>query len=479
MIHGNQLMKESYLFRHKIFIALLLINLFFLTIMAFFNLYQNKKNVEENRKQEFLRVESEILQSFTYTLNSEPNVTKNRDSIFQNKIFETASIFNTNINVYDLDGKLFASNLKQNDQLNKQVLKDLKNSITVLVIDSTRKEKNNKLLVSYDYIKKNNIPLAILSTQKLVDNTHNKFQLWVILKQYFLVIIFLMILSGFVAMFISKNLTKKIETIADKLKDTKISTNNQPIAYAYNDEIKPLVDSYNQMVEKIEEQTLLLQKTEREEAWKEMAKQVAHEINNPLTPLKLTIQNFHRKFRNSDEDNVEKVDNLTKSVIHQIDIISSITKSFSDFAKMPTNSDTEINVVKTISRTIDIFPESEVIFESNVEELFYKIDSLYLSRIVTNIVKNAIQSIPTNKIAKIYVILKNERNKFVISIVDNGNGVPEEFREKIFEPKFTTKSTGMGLGLSMVKKIVEDYKGKIWFETKNGTGTTFFVEFPK
>ena len=277
---------------------------------------------------------------------------------------------------------------------------------------------------------------------------------------------------------ILKNLTKKIEAISKKLTKTNVEYLDTPIDYSENDEIKPLVESYNSMLGKLQEQTNQLAKTEREEAWREMARQVAHEINNPLTPLKLSVQNFQRKYNPDDPENEEKIRNLTQVVVHQIDIIYSIAKSFSDFAKMPTSNDTLIDVVKTIKYSVDIFPDHIIEFYTNVDELYYKIDGIYLTRIITNIVKNGIQSITHNN-KKVRVEIKNKSDRFIISIEDNGSGISEENRDRVFEQKFTTKSTGMGLGLSMVKKIVEDYNGKIWFETEIDEGTTFYIEFLK
>lgn len=297
-------------------------------------------------------------------------------------------------------------------------------------------------------------------------------------KQYFLAIIILLILSGYAAWFISKNLTKKIEAISKKLTKTNVEYLDTPIDYPENDEIKPLVESYNSMLGKLQEQTNQLAKTERGEAWREMARQVAHEINNPLTPLKLSVQNFQRKYNPDDPENEEKIRNLTQVVVHQIDIIYSIAKSFSDFAKMPTSNDTLIDVVKTIKYSVDIFPDHIIEFYTNVDELYYKIDGIYLTRIITNIVKNGIQSITHNN-KKVRVEIKNKSDRFIISIEDNGSEISEENRDRVFEQKFTTKSTGMGLGLSMVKKIVEDYNGKIWFETEIDEGTTFYIEFLK
>lgn len=472
--------QDKSLFRHKIFLALLSVNLLFLILMAVINYYQLSYNIKKNRYQEITTTENRVAETFRYLSTQQKDFTyEELKLIFKDRIFEMSDIFHVNINVYDLQGNLLTSNLKHSGILDRQILTSLKYSNSPVVKDSIIENKNLDIYNSYQYIKSSYKPIAILNIQKNINNESMISQSGLMIKQFFLIVILLMLLCGFVAWNISKSLTKKIEGISQKLESTNMTDLNQPIEYNGNDEIQPLVTSYNQMIDKLRQQASLLQKTEREEAWKEMAKQVAHEINNPLTPLRLTVQNFQRKYNPEDPDNEEKVKNMTKSVVHQIDIISSITKSFSDFAKMPVNNDMEIDMVETIRRTLDIFPPTVVSFATSTETLHYRMDSLYLTRIVTNIVKNGIQSAGNNEMRKISVNLKNHDDKILISIADNGKGIPEAIKDKIFEPNFTTKPLGMGLGLSMVKKIIEDYNGKIWFDTIPNVGTTFFIEFYK
>lgn len=476
----NDELKNNNSFRNRIFLALLLVNILFLSVMAYINFYQNSTYFKTTKVKQIQKVDSQIQETFNFI--AEHQLSNKNDgelpSIFQERVLELSKVYSTNINIYDLEGKLLVSNRQHSDALKTTVLSELKKTPKV-INDTLLNDGENTLYNSFVYIRKSGQPIAILNTQNSFNSTSTAFQNVVLLKQYFFVVLFLMILSGFAAWFISKVLTKKIENISDTLENTDVSALDQPLSYSEKDEIKPLVDAYNNMLSKLKKQTYLLQKNEREEAWKEMAKQVAHEINNPLTPLRLTIQNFQRKYRQDDPENEKKVKHLTESVVHQIDIISSITKSFSDFAKMPVNQDVEIDVVETIQRTVDIFPSTVVYFSTNVQHLYFQMDSLYLTRIVTNIVKNGIQAIPPSKNKKIIVNLTDSENEFIISITDNGNGIAEENQGKIFEPNFTTKSTGMGLGLSMVKKIVEDYQGSIWFVTKQDVGTTFYIQFNK
>ena len=211
-----------------------------------------------------------------------------------------------------------------------------------------------------------------------------------------------------------------------------------------------------------------------------MAKQVAHEIKNPLTPMRLSVQSFQRKFDPQDEKIHQKVEEYSNTLIQQIDTMSSIASAFSNFAKMPAQQREVLNVVQVVKLALDIFNEDYISFQSQEEEIIAKVDKTQLIRVVTNLVKNSIQAIPDdskNPIIEVRVFSDGDNVK--ITVNDNGFGITEDTKTKIFEPKFTTKSSGMGLGLAMVKNIVETYNGSITFTSQLGEGTTFIVTLPK
>jgi nitrogen fixation/metabolism regulation signal transduction histidine kinase len=233
------------------------------------------------------------------------------------------------------------------------------------------------------------------------------------------------------------------------------------------------------MVNELEESALKLAQSEREGAWREMAKQVAHEIKNPLTPMRLTVQSFQRKFDSNDPDLKQKLNDYSKTLIQQIDTMSSVASAFSNFASMPAQQNETLNVVNVVELTLDIFNEDYIVFESKEKEIISKMDRAQLIRVITNLVKNAIQSIPENQSEKtILVSVKKEENNVLILVKDNGIGIEAENIDRIFEPKFTTKNSGMGLGLGIIKNIIENYKGSITFETEEGKGATFTVSLP-
>ncbi|HET6226248.1 MAG TPA: ATP-binding protein, partial [Bacteroidia bacterium] len=226
----------------------------------------------------------------------------------------------------------------------------------------------------------------------------------------------------------------------------------------------------------------LLAKSERESAWREMAKQVAHEIKNPLTPMKLSLQHLQRTWKDHAPDMDKKMEQVTKTIIDQIDTLSSIATEFSNFAKMPKANYEQVNLQQTLLTTLALFRDLENIeleFKSEFHgEAWVWADREQLLRVFNNLLKNAVQAIPEGKKGQIQVILKSQNNHFLVIVADNGVGINESVIHKIFTPNFTTKNTGMGLGLAMVKNIIENTGGHIWFETKVNVGTTFFVSLP-
>lgn len=454
-------------FRSRIFFAIVMVNLLFMMAMVAFDLYKDIAWLQSVKKQNLIRIETKIQQIFDKTERHGGE----KWGKFQEKLGKLVWADNIKIAFYDLKGNLIFG--QKNETLLVNDLEKLKANYRFFV------EKRHNEEVSYhlfDFIYEGKKPVGIVDISEKSDKTSFQMNMMVMMKQYFFAMMIMFVLSGYVAWFISQALMKRVGILARQLPKTNIEYLDTPIDYKGNDEITPLIESYNNMLRKLKHQTEQLAQIEREESWREMAKQIVHEINNPLTPLKLSIQNFQRKYNPKDENNVEKINKLVDSVIHQIDVIHAITRSFSEYSKAPVENDT-INIIKTLKHSLDLFPEEIIEFHTDEQELFYRIDETHFTRMITNIVKNGIQSIPYQK--KIEVKLINEPHKFRITIKDNGEGISKENQDKIFERKFTTKSTGMGIGLSIVKKIVEDYNGKIWFDTEEGKGTIFYIEFYK
>ncbi len=322
-------------------------------------------------------------------------------------------------------------------------------------------------------------PLGILNLPYFEDDSLNEAELREFLVRLGYAYFVMLLVAIAFAYFVSRFITRSLKTISDKMNETRLEKRNKKIELkGASEEVSVLVESYNSMIDELEESAVKLATSERERAWREMAKQVAHEIKNPLTPMRLSVQSFQRKFDAQDPKVDQKVEEYSKTLIQQIDTMSSIASAFSSFADMPAQKSEILNIVEVINLALDIFTEDYISFISEEKEIIAKFDKTQLIRVVTNLVKNAIQAIPKDRTPRIEVKVYSENNIVFITVTDNGNGISEENKAKVFEPKFTTKSSGMGLGLPMLKKIVETYKGSITFESQEGSGTTFKVSFP-
>jgi two-component system, NtrC family, nitrogen regulation sensor histidine kinase NtrY len=268
------------------------------------------------------------------------------------------------------------------------------------------------------------------------------------------------------------------------MRQVKLGRKSDQIDWKNKDEIGSLVSEYNRMILELASSAELLAQSERESAWREMAKQVAHEIKNPLTPLRLSIQLLERAYRDKAPDIDQKVERLSKTMLEQIDTLSSIASAFSDFAKMPKPANEGMDLKALAKTAIDLFHETsedvDFTFEDHgLEKAWIWADKEQLLRVFNNLFRNAIQAIPEDRKGRIEVTLSKQNRNFIIAVKDNGTGIQEEMIDKIFVPNFTTKTAGMGLGLAMVKNIVESCNGQIWFETTKDRGTTFHVSFPE
>ena len=293
---------------------------------------------------------------------------------------------------------------------------------------------------------------------------------------------FLMLLITILFAFIlSSYVSKPIQIITEKLKLTQLNKQNEklPIFRNTSSEIKELIISYNSMVDELEHSAELLAQSERENAWREMAKQVAHEIKNPLTPMRLTVQSFERRFNPEDPNINQKLKDYSNTLIQQIDTMSAVASAFSNFASLPVQQNETLNVVYVVQLALEIFNEDYIQFSSTETEIITSMDRTQLIRIITNLVKNATQAITSDTLDKFVKVRVSIENNFAkIEVQDNGKGISIENKSRIFEPKFTTKSVGMGLGLGIIKNIIEGYNGSITFESELNVGTTFTVLLP-
>ncbi|CAH0997371.1 Adaptive-response sensory-kinase SasA [Emticicia aquatica] len=300
-----------------------------------------------------------------------------------------------------------------------------------------------------------------------------------ILSVFAWLFLILLILSYFA----SNILTNPLRLVAQKLKKTNLDKLNDRLEWNSDDEIGILMREYNKMLKKLEESKVALSMSEKQTAWREMAKQVAHEIKNPLTPMKLSIQQLQRTIVVDNPKTKERIGRALNSLTEQIDNISEIANSFSEFAKMPVPRNEVFDLVPLIQKSADLYAEDERISLNayiKEREAWVVGDRQFMSRVITNLIINGIQSVPKEKRAIINLRLyRNEDDNIaIIEIQDNGSGIPENIRQRVFIPNFTTKVGGSGLGLAMARRGVEHAGGNIWFETETDRGTTFFIDLP-
>lgn len=469
--------------RMRIFIALVIMILFTIVVVGlvtFFHFQQTTKTYHENR---LARKEKTIIETIDYAITDFPGETApyNIKHILEKRIYEFADINDIPISVYDLRGDLLLTSeakiTPQRRAVPKLILQKISPKNDRFEVKRTEQEKT--FLTTYSYIYgSGQKPLAILSLPYEHDDSFLREELIALLERFFGIAVFILGLGALVSWWISKSITRRLNEIAERLKETHVVRANKPIKYKFNDEVSVIVDSYNDMVGKLNEQSIQLLKIEREETWREAARQVAHELKNPLTPMRLQMQNFQRRFNPEDPEIHDKVSELSKGIIKQIDTLSGIAEAFSDYTKMPVRKDETIHLIEEIDTALELFDEDVVEFKHENKEIYLQFDPNYLVRVITNLVKNAIQAVPSKQKPKVQISVKKLQKHVEISVKDNGIGIPDEVSKKLFEPKFTTKSSGSGLGLPMVKKIIEEYNGTIRFRNNPEIGATFIVTLP-
>ena len=475
--------------RIRIFLSMILLVLLASILILVVTVYQYDEQTKDYNIQRFERkeattkqtIELELKNKTTYSVN-----TQNLPKIFQERIFEISSINKMNISMYDLKGNLLKSSIASAfEKIDRKPIPD--NLLYELAQNSNHKifkarvENGIGYQSSFSFIHDTRFKrIGILELQFTQDNSEIENELKEFILRLGLVYILMFLIAIALAYFLSSYITRSIKTISDKIEQTRLNKRNEKIILnKASGEIDVLIEAYNNMIDELGESAAKLARSEREQAWREMAKQVAHEIKNPLTPMRLTVQSFERRFDPLDEKANEKLKEYSQTLIQQIDVMSSIASAFSDFAKMPTQKKEQIEIISVVKFALDVFTEEYIKYSPKETELYANLDKTQLIRILTNLVKNAIQATEKVENPLIEVTVLSENNNLKITVSDNGKGISDDVKDLIFEPKFTTKTSGMGLGLAMIKNIIEAYDGVISFTSKEEVGTVFTVILPK
>jgi two-component system nitrogen regulation sensor histidine kinase NtrY len=479
---------ENFSFKYRIQILLVFIVLISLALFGGGTIYYINQQFEMKNQENISEKIHSVLIDMESKLSSENNLNINLVDYISFVLKKSSSVFFTDINLYDMHGNLYASSRSKvfdegltSKKMNPEAFLQIAILGKTEFIHDERIGKLEYLSAYIPFKNKDGKLLAYLNLPYFAKQSELEKEISGFLVALINIYVLLFALSIVTAIFISNYVTKPLKLIQDKLSKIKLGKTNEPIEWQENDEIGSLVSEYNRMILELSKSAELLAKSERESAWREMAKQVAHEIKNPLTPMKLSVQHLQRTWNDHTPDMDQKMERLTKTIIEQIDTLSTIATEFSNFAKMPKANLERINIQEILLNSIDLFRDVEniqILFNTSTENAFVLADKEQLLRVFNNLLKNAIQAIPENTEGKINVFLEKEKQQFIISFSDNGKGINDDVLDKIFMPNFTTKTGGMGLGLAMVKNILESVNGRIWFETKSDFGSTFYIALP-
>ena len=480
--------KRKFSLRFRVFYSMILLVVMTSILILGATFYQYYSQSDDYNLRRLERKETQVKNHLSYILDRENafnSIEENQSSFYET--FESiALIHKVEYALFNMEGTPYfysyvqAKNFDQDQKLDSNIRDKLLESNRKRIAVQNEEERG-RFQSSYSVLfDDQGQPYAILYFPYFEDVSFSSTELNTFLIRLFQIYFFMLIVAIIIAYFISSYMTRPLETIRARIDRTGLLKGNEKI-YISNasKEVDSLVNSYNSMLDALEESIAKLARSEREQAWQEMAKQVAHEIKNPLTPMRLTIQSFQQRFDPNDPKINQKVIDFSKIMIEQIDTMSEVATAFSDFATLPKLKIEAEDVVEITGLSIDIFEPKIIQFSSSEKEIIWNIDRTQWIRIMTNLLQNAIQAVPQDREPIIRVHIEKHAEFLKIEIQDNGSGISEENITKIFEPKFTTKTGGMGLGLAIVKNSINSLGGTITHETEENKGTIFTIQLKK
>lgn len=471
--------KIQILFVSIVFISLLL----FGSATLFLLNQQYTKKITENLDDKL----NSVLLDLEQKLGDEKSLNFSSDQYLTYLLTRIATVFSSDINVYNIQGDLLASSQNKlfeegllSRKMNPQAFNKLAKENQSEYVNFEQIGKLKFMSAYIPFFNNEHSMIAYINLPAFSKQEELEKEISTLLVALMNIYVFLFVLSVFLALFISSRITEPLKLLQNKLSKIKLGTTNELIEWKNNDEIGNLIIEYNRMIVELSNSAEMLSKSERESAWREMAKQVAHEIKNPLTPMKLSIQYLERSWKDKAPDWESKLEKVTKTMVEQIDTLTTIANEFSNFAKMPTANNENLILSKIIDIATTLYQNeiNIVVYYDGCEQVQVYADKEQLLRVFNNIIKNGLQAVQEGNEGLIKIYLSQNESMIQVAIIDNGVGIDEEQKDKIFIPNFTTKSSGTGLGLAMVKNIVEMSNGRIWFSTEMGKGTTFLIELP-
>ncbi len=467
-------------------VAILLFSFFTIGVSSLYYIYNLN---DEKNKSVLMEKAHSVLIELEHKLQSIDESSKDESEYVESLLIKFSQVFFTDINLFDLDGKLLASSRPQlydSELLSRRMEPNAFYNLDVLKNSSFMLNEQIGLQEFYSvytpFRSVDNKTVAYLNLPYFAKQNDLEEEISGFLVAYLNIYMFLILLTLALTILISNYLSKPLKILKEKIHQVRLESTNEKIAWKKEDEIGALIFEYNRMVEELADSAKKLARSQRESAWREMAQQIAHEIKNPLTPMKLNIQYLEKAWNDGGEDFDKKLSRIAKNLTEQIDSLSDIASQFSSFAALDQVNAEVIPLKTMLTSSIDLFSRQKHIHFDTLlpdEDIFILADRNQFLRILNNLVKNAIQSMSEKTNGEIEVKLFTHFENVVIEIKDNGCGISNDEKPHVFEPRFTTKTGGMGLGLALVKKMTENAGGTIRFESEENIGTSFILQFPK
>ena len=442
---------------------------------------QSAMQVAKQSVQDYLKHENAFEADYVFDSIS-------RSTRFKYFITDIANNQKIDINIFDDRGTLFSTSqddIYEKGLISRKMRPDafycLNNEGKSLVIQDERVALLSYLTAYEPLRDEDGVTLGYISVPFFSSQKDISYQISNIVVTLINLYAFIFLISGVMTVVITRWIVRTYNIISRQFERLNLQKNER-LKWPYDDEIGKLVNEYNKMVQKVEENALVLAQSERERAWREMARQVAHEIKNPLTPMKLNVQYLQQAIRNNNPNIMQLADRVSGSIIEQIDNLSYIASEFSDFAKMPEAKPEDLLLSDLLGKAAELYRNDDTLdltLTGTETPIMIHADKSQVLRVFTNLLENAKQAIPADRRGSISIRVAEDGGNVIVSISDNGTGIPDDDAARIFQPYFTTKTSGTGLGLAMTRKIIEMWHGKIWFESAENAGTTFFVSLAK
>ncbi len=441
-----------------------------------------------NSKQTISNMLKEKINSVGIDLKQNLYAYPNHQAELQAYLQKLSMIFFTDIHLYSPSGLLITSSRPeifsaglQSQLMNPEAFFKIEKEHKLFYLGK-EKIKNTTFYSAYaPLILENGKEAGIINLPYFARQSELQYTYFQMLTNLFNLFVFSGLIGMLIMIYLSKLLTKPLEVLQQKMKNVSIEKQNEKIEWPRQDEIGKLIDAYNNMVDKLEESARLLKDSEREKAWREMAQQIAHEIRNPLTPMKLNVQYLRKLYEADDPAFKEKTAAISQSIIDQIETLNEVVDMFYDFAKTQKPKKEKTNFIQTIESIVNLFKKSyhvKINLTANVKNIEVPVSQRDLVRIFNNLFKNAIQSMEKSPEKRIEIQVTKLPENVTVQIKDTGKGMDEEEQKRIFIPYFTTKTKGNGLGLAIVKNLILEAGGTIRVISKKGEGTTFILQFP-